>query len=315
MMVVWSASFAACKLPDKELQNNGWGMQHTDFRTWTNCACAKPRAHYPCALEFLSTSVVPITICPFLMRQLWREMAKLLLLVLLSSVVVRSLTTNGLGMLPRTTSSNFPADILRDYAEGAAKLKQRVNGNEELLVVQDSAIEPSLRDSIDEVEEAGGADKTETSGDSHSGSGGVDGSAESGSGSGDAAAAFREWLAAELVRMTTVIYDCKDGSETIGDWRNESVGARLPRNSESYTKDSESAAVVGSRRSELPRVREERFLFGEDDREFVTQSSSFPQCAVARVSTASAHRSFELLLQTTFMISVSCSNVASLSKV
>ena len=232
-------------------------------------------------------------------------MTKLLLLVVLSLTFARSPLPRG--YLPRKCSSS----VLSDYAEGSLKLTERVSGNEGLLVIQDSAIEPYLTGEGDKEE--GSADELlETSGDLSSGSAtgsGADGSAidslygsaESGSGEGsgggdeedstsDDVAAFREWLAAELVRMTTVIYDCRDGSETVGDWRNESVGAWLLGDSESRTKDSVSVAATeitsGNGRSELlPREREERFIFGEDDREFVIQSSDFPQCAVARVTT------------------------------
>ena len=232
-------------------------------------------------------------------------MAKLVLLLVLSMAVSQSGSTEGVGLPPRTTNfrnANLPASLLRNYAEGTVKLRERVDGNEGLLVVQDSAIEPSLGEFTNDEDEEASSDETEMSGGSSSatstaGSGRVSGSGE-GSGSGfetdsaaDAEAAFKEWLAPELVRMTTVVYDCSDESETIGDWRNESVGSWLLEHSESHTKDSVSVAAgatqVGSGLSSelLPREREERFIFGEDDREFVTQSSSFPQCAVARVTT------------------------------
>ena len=115
-------------------------------------------------------------------------------------------------------------------------------------------------------------------------------SGESGSGTGSPSKeeVLRQWLSGELVRMMTVVYDCEDGSESVGNWRNEAVGSWLTGRSESHTKDSTSIAASGGGTEEhslYSTDREKRFIFDEDDRVFASQSESFPQCAIARAST------------------------------
>ena len=200
--------------------------------------------------------------------------------------------------------------LLDEYATtDSVKLSERVKGDEKLLILQENRAASKsnthgLRaETFDEKsEEVSETDQLEetgydlgTSSGGSGGSGGIIGGSSSGEISGDnetevSAAGeldngvneteqFRQWLHEELQRMTTVVYDCRDKSETIGDWRNETVGKWLV---EQYTQDSMhnesgSAQSINERR--------ERFIFGEDDREFVTDSQDFPQCAIARVST------------------------------
>ena len=115
-------------------------------------------------------------------------------------------------------------------------------------------------------------------------------SGESGSGTGSPPKeeVLRQWLSGELARMITVVYDCEDGSESVGNWRDETVGSWLTGRSESHTKDSTSIAASGGSTEEnslYSTDREKRFIFDEDDRVFASQSQSFPQCAIARAST------------------------------
>ena len=248
-----------------------------------------------------------------------------------------------------------PSLLLERYAAGSVRLREKVRGEEEELVVAQNGEKLPRNDREEDDETAqtsrsenfcflfiggsreesdgsgspgasGGQLPKESSGirssaSGEDGSGGAventsrgsgDGDSESGSsGSGDVEGdsgsggeeedspspsveeILREWLLGELVRMTTVAYDCKSWSETVGDWRNETSHVTewlISGKSESHTGDSHS--VVGSAsgsgsESFIPgeTLRDKRFIFGEDNREFVTQSENFPECAVARVST------------------------------
>ena len=217
--------------------------------------------------------------------------------------------------------------LLDKYTADSLELKEGVRGDERLLILQDSSLHGQSAASPDRLtSQATTTSQTPPSSGSGSfgasGSGSGDGSSVSGSGrstnslSGDGSAGssasasgsgggstasgsgdvmetsrevlFRQWLSDELLRMTTVVYDCKDGNETIGDWRDEAVGEWLMEWSSSHTQDSSTSAsgtAGGSGLEDKPKRREERFIFGEDEREFVTRSSDFPQCAIARMST------------------------------
>lgn len=148
--------------------------------------------------------------------------------------------------------------LLHHYAVNSAKLGERVEGDEELLVMKDSARRESHQRNCSKPEEGNNSSLA-------SGSGQEESSASGAEWSGDDT---EEWLNAELQRMTTVTYDCKNGTESIGNWTEEI--RMLAEFTSSYTKDSINA-----------NTRTARFIFGEDDREY----SYFPQCAVARVST------------------------------
>ena len=187
------------------------------------------------------------------------EGAGLILLLVLSLHVAQGASREETRFAERDASLS----LLRQYAIDSAKLsmRERTEGNEELLIVKDTA--QSLKSDgylhpIDSENEDGSTADEE----------------EDGAGSGS-----RSWLDDELERMTTVIYDCKDGSETVG---NGSGEARiLIPHSQSHTMDSLSVSPEVERGPS----RKKRFLFGEDDREFVTNSGNFPQCAIARLTT------------------------------
>lgn len=206
--------------------------------------------------------------------------------------------------------------LLEEYATTeSVKLTERIRGNEALLILQENPTESttshrfrrgeiSKRNPLEDSEKSNspgddGGDGTlsqdsamDDSGSSSSGVSVGSGFAESGSGEDNdtstAADLFREWLNEELQRMTTVIYDCKDGNEIIGEWENETIGKWLVERSQSHTQDSNINSIdIGSAESLTLTIngRRKRFLFGEDDREFVTHSQEFPECAIARVST------------------------------
>ena len=209
--------------------------------------------------------------------------------------------------------------LLHDFATDSVALRERVRGNEALLVLRDSAHD--REDSTNPYElsatsksQASSGDTSSTSASSGlSGSGNgpnsgreyegsttsASGSASGSSGSGSEASGgdsllaeelFRLWLEDELERMTTVIYDCKDGSETVGNWTEETVGLWQVQDSDAHTTDSMSAKTTESGSGsgsalDGSRERDARFIFGEDEREFVTDSSDFPKCAIARITT------------------------------
>lgn len=158
----------------------------------------------------------------------------------------------------RPTTKDTVRSLLHHYEINSAKLRERVRGDEGLLVLKDSAQRESHE-----------SNRSKSEGEEYS-SGSRESSA---SGSGDD---NEEWLNAELQRMTTVMYDCKTRTETIGNWTDET--SVLAEFSSSHTKDS----IMSERRNDPDgNARTARFIFGEDDREY----SYFPQCAIARVTT------------------------------
>ena len=178
----------------------------------------------------------------------------------------------------RFAGRDVSLSLLRQYALDSTKssMRERMAGNEELLALKDTA--QNVKNNGYSYESDSGNGEESAGGETDDGSS----SSASGSGSGStdipsAAEILKKWLDEELDRMTTVIYDCEDGSETIGNKSDET--AILIPHSQSHTLDSVSAATGGAS------DRMKRFLFGEDDREFVTNSSNFPQCAIARVTT------------------------------
>lgn len=184
-------------------------------------------------------------------------------LFLAFSVYVTQLTSQ-VESRPTTKDTDLKVlSLLHHYETNSAKLRERVRGDEGLLVLKDSAQRESHESNSSKCE---GENKSSNSLSSASGSG-----ESSASGAGDDT---EERLNAELRRMTTVIYDCKTGTETIGNWTDET--RVLAEFSSSHTKDS----IMSERRNEAD-ARTARFIFGEDDREY----SYFPQCAIARVTT------------------------------
>ena len=201
--------------------------------------------------------------------------------------------------------------LLRHLTTGSLEMRERVEGDEGFLVLTDShsvrsfgydgksstatgdateggssssgremegepnsGVGVSAAASVSSAEGESGSESGESSADDASGSG-----LEQGSGVSEAE--FQAWLDEELHRMTTVVYDCKERTETVGDWREETrVSAAPPYWS---TLDSLQAREQARNRDHGDRTA--RFIFGEDTREFVDDSRQFPQCAVARMTT------------------------------
>lgn len=197
------------------------------------------------------------------------------------------------------TGSEMGPEVIRDekilsllyhYATDSLQLTERVKGNDGLLVLQDSAQNHGDNTHGSELSKSRNgqwsADMEESTKDGSASASGIgqldEVSSGSGENSGDNDLLSESEMDAELQRMTTVVYDCNSRTETVGDWRNEirvSVG-----HSNSHTNDSMLRSSEKKSESE-PKERPARFIFGEDNREFVTNSSSFPQCAIARVTT------------------------------
>lgn len=188
------------------------------------------------------------------------------------------------GSVPEATVRET-ADIvalLRHLSSGSLEMRERVEGDEGILVLTDSVRSSGYSDG----NETSGPASGDTERESGSGSGGFSADDASGSGeedgSGVSEAEFQAWLDEELRRMTTVTYDCKERTETIGDWREETRVSTAP----AYwsTLDSMQAQEQeGNRGGHGGRTA--RFIFGEDTREFVADSHEFPQCAIARLTT------------------------------
>lgn len=135
--------------------------------------------------------------------------------------------------------------FLRYLATGSAKLTERVEGDEEALV-------------LDSAQDTGA-----------SGSGSGDGREKTPTVGGE--------TDPHALHMTTVVYNCSNGIETVEEWRSleSSFSGRHLR---FYTFDSAHEQIREGNRTE-------RFIFGEDTRNFVQDSSQFPQCSIARLST------------------------------
>ena len=215
--------------------------------------------------------------------------------------------------------------LLRHFAAGSAKLRERVEGNEGLLVLQDSGVE-NVKVISTFLDSSSSEDGESQSSSDNGNAGGIGGDVDSSnssssftkSGMGDALSSgsgllgegedgsageteeeksssentdsetetetlLNQWLDEELQRMTTVVYDCSERRETVGDWRDETRLLVAP--SHLHTNDSMHKNSTGDERESEHNERIPRFIFDEDTREFVTNSSQFPQCAIARTST------------------------------
>lgn len=207
--------------------------------------------------------------------------------------------------------------LFRHLAEGSLAMRERVEGNEGILVLTDgiqSSGETSSAagegdgsgDANEGGSNGGASDEREMEGQSTSGEGASaagsgdevssserqsgSGSGESlvddASGSGDEGsgvsdAEFQAWLDEELQRMTTVVYDCVERTETIGNWTEEIRISSAPP----YLSTLDSLKAQEQIRSRAQNGRAARFIFGEDTREFVDDSRRFPECAIARLTT------------------------------
>lgn len=214
--------------------------------------------------------------------------------------------------LHKDADRNTILALVDDYATDSLELRERVKGDEGLLILRDSSQKSEgdgssggssftdAQSASGRLDSGSGSHQTGSAGSSsgeyyESSSSGSEGSASGmsgrsvGSGSDGVLEVSQEeqlrvWLNDELVRMTTVVYDCRNGEETVGDWRNETVGDWLVATS-IHTQDSLSVLEGSGSGIDEPKERDERFIFGKDERQFVTNSSDFPQCAVARMST------------------------------